>query len=242
MINYKDFFNQYRNVEVKSDDDLLFQVGWTIGQKPITAADFDTIINVYTGALKLNGNDHLMDLCCGNGVITHKLSERAKQVIAIDFSDPYISNADKMKSGENIKYYEGNVTEFENIIENELLLTLKQKKEIKILMSNSLGYFDIHTLTKLLTGINNNFKTFSFYISGIPDYDKHQVIFNSLSKKISFLFNDRLLGKTQAIGRFWKRKEIESIAKKFNFKCTFDTKLHNVPGHAYRLNVLIEKE
>ena len=100
------FWQKYRLVEINNENDLLYQVGRTINKKPISKEESDLYVQDIKNKLKLNGNDVLLDLACGNGIITYELSNYVKKVIGVDFSNPLIANAKKYKL--SYKFYNQN--------------------------------------------------------------------------------------------------------------------------------------
>ena len=63
---WKVFFQDYRMVDINDDNDLLYQVGLTVGGKPISEQQFQELIESVVVNLELRKGDCLVDLCCGN--------------------------------------------------------------------------------------------------------------------------------------------------------------------------------
>jgi len=101
-MDWKTFFESYRLVPIETDADLLYQVGATVGGKPISARQFAALLDDCRSALQLRSSDALVDLCAGNGVITYELSGQVDCAIGVDFSQPYIENARKHKARPNL--------------------------------------------------------------------------------------------------------------------------------------------
>ena len=141
MKNWKEFWKSHRLVEIKGNDDLLFQVAHTVGGKPISTAQFNAILFSIKNGLQLTPDDSVLDLCCGNGVFTQELAKGVKSVIGIDCTEPYIANARIFKSAPNIRYILGDVV---NIAawENEI----NGQRANKVVLCASLQYFTIDDL------------------------------------------------------------------------------------------------
>lgn len=119
MKDWKSFWQNYRNIEIKSKDDLLYQVGKTVEGKVIAKEQFDLDVAEIVNLLELNKNDVVLDLCCGNGLLCFGLSEIVNHIIGVDFSETYINNAKTHNSEINIKYFMLDI--FENSIFSYLM-------------------------------------------------------------------------------------------------------------------------
>lgn len=238
--NYHDFFNAYRISPIKSDNDLINQVGWSVQNKPIEKKLILEIVDKISNKLGLAKNDRVLDLCCGNGLLTFELVSKVNSITGIDFSKAYIDNANKYKHHPNISFHLGSVIHFNDLVPSSRINELKSGN-LKILMSNSLGYFDKESLLSLLTNLDNSFDHFKFYLTGIPNYEQRKMVFPKLKDQIIFHLKDRLLQKTKGIGHFWKERELAAIVHKFGFLSEFDFDFKIIPGQSYRFNMLIVK-
>jgi cyclopropane fatty-acyl-phospholipid synthase-like methyltransferase len=75
------------------------QVLRTLNKQPISEAVFAEIIDSIVAMLKPEQGNKLLDLCCGNGVITRELLSRFQEVAAVDLSEEFISQLNR--AGEN---------------------------------------------------------------------------------------------------------------------------------------------
>ena len=97
------------------DNDLLKQVGRTVHGKPISSLQFSTMLGDIFNLLELDRNDVVLDLCCGNGVITKEVAKKCKHVVGIDFSDYLIQQANKSNKLANVEYRNLDVRELGRI-------------------------------------------------------------------------------------------------------------------------------
>ena len=237
MVDWKTFFQGYRIIDIKGDADLLFQVGATVGGKPVSREQFDTIILSIEQGLKLSDNDSVLDLCCGNGVITFEIAKKAKKVVGIDSSKPYIDNAVKFKSAENISYLTADVTDTDKIIE-----ACPGKLFNKAYCYASIAYLLPGDLEKLFLLFNKiSGANFSFMLGSVLDRQRKWHFFNTFRRRVHYLIGYKLLGRDFGVGRWWTKKEIETIAKRHKYICRFieqDKSLHT--AH-YRFDAVISK-
>ena len=234
MIPWKSFWQSYRMIDIRSDDDLLFQVALTVNGKAISKEIFDTIIQSIKKGLDLNSSDILLDLCCGNGIITYELSKLVSKVIGIDFSVPYIENARKFKSSDNITYILHDVTE---------LGSLELPKATKILLYGSLAYLNADQVDKIFQALNKiGNKWVIIYFGSILDKSNIWNFFNTTKRKIVYLLFYRMLGRDPGVGKWWSKSEISSLAMKHGFECNFIPQNLILHTAHYRFDVIISRK
>ena len=83
----------HREIEIKNEKDLLCQSCRTVNKKPISKKEFNQYVQNIKNKLSLNKKDILLDLGCGNGIVTFALSKYVNRVIGVDFSNALITNA-----------------------------------------------------------------------------------------------------------------------------------------------------
>ena len=234
---WEDFWHKYRIVDIKSDNDLLYQCGMTVGGKPIGPDLFGYIIQDISTGLELTAHDRVLDLCCGNGMITYELGKKAHSITGIDFSPEYLNNANKHKKSPTIEYILHNVTKLSEIGE-----LLREKRINKVLLYGSLAYvskegfedilLDLHSLTQPFTKI---------YIGSILDKQKKWKFFNTLSRKFALLklmlFND-----DPGIGNWWSRDSIQRISREKGYSCRIRDQNPFLHTAHYRFDVVLTKE
>jgi SAM-dependent methyltransferase len=203
MEKWRRFFQTYRIIEIKDDNDLLFQVGTTVEGKPISKQQHSEIVNSITKGLELNSKDNVLDLCCGNGIITNDISRLVNKVIGIDGSESYITNARKLKSNHNIIYRCDDILNFKEYTEGENIN--------KILFYASLAYFSKDELVTILSNLKKS-KTEKIYIGSILDKNKKHKFFNTFRRRIHYLFNYLILRNDLGLGKWWSKREIIKIA------------------------------
>lgn len=233
MNNWKNFWGKYRLTEIKNDKDLLYQVGKTVNKEVIDNELFNKIINSIDRHLELNKNDNLLDLCCGNGVLTYEISKNIKSSIGVDFSRPYIINAKKFKQAQNIKYLNFDIKKIHDLNFNQ--------KFSKVIIYDALAYFNYKDLDRLFKSLKKiTTPDVKILIGSVLSYEKKWNFFNTGKRKF-YHFINKILGQSKGLGKWWKRKELKKIAEKNNLKICFmnqDDKIHT--SH-YRIDILLTK-
>lgn len=233
-IDWQSFWKDYRTIDTQQEADLFFQVGKTIDKLPITYDIFTKMIEDIVQSLKLTKNDILLELCCGNGLLTYPLSNFSKFVYAFDFAKKMIDNAKRFKNNGNIIYTVGDAkTNFFELFEFEGMPN-------KFLINDSLAYFAQDDLKTILATILNYSKNFSFYITGIPSEELKWNFYNTEERKKTYL-SDVENGDcyNNGMGKWWSIIELKQLAEEYGLECIIEmpSKFYN-----YRVNALLGKE
>lgn len=234
MKDWKKFWQDYRLIDIQTENDLLFQVGKTVKGLVITEDQFQKDIDEIKENLNLNSNDVLLDLCCGNGVVSLKLSSDVKLVFGIDFSEAFIENAKKYSSSENTTYISLDILDI-----NKFKEFLNVNKVNKVLLNDCLAYFNPKTLNKII-------KTLSDYdleilITSILDRERKGNFYNTFRRKWDYAIDVFFRNKKSGIGYWWNASQIVEIGKKHGFESyKFYHHAENHTAH-YRFNMKLQK-
>lgn len=231
-----EFFKNYRNIRINSEDDLLFQVGKTVSSKAIDDNQFNIIIEEIIKELQITSEDNILDLCCGNGLLTKYIAKKAGFIFGIDFSDTMLINANKYNAGDNIEYLFHDVKKI-----NELTKVIKSKRINKVIIYDALAYFRKQELIDILESLNKSLVCkHSILLGSVLFKEKKWNFYNTFNRKLNYLINHRIFGKNKGLGKWWQYNELQSIVNQFNYKMKIisqDPKIHT--SH-YRVDVLLE--
>jgi len=232
-MNWYNFWQNYRPIKEFNTENLLYQVGKTKYGKPISQIEFRAIVNDINKKLELNKEDILIDLCCGNGILTKELSQNVEQIYAIDFSEMFIKNAILYNNKINIQYLNSDIMNIGDIIFNNKINT--------VLMYDALASFNKQMLTDILILLKNIITpNAKILIGAIPDITKKFKFYNTLKLKWYYFYNFILLQKNNGIGRWWHKNEIIEIASETGYTVEFITQNTTIHTAHYRFDVLIK--
>lgn len=213
----------------------LKQVGHTVNGKPYSQQVFAELITNISKSLTLNEQDIVLDLCCGNGVITAQLSSYCKVIVGIDFSVPLIDIAIHKHQPENVSYYTLDIKKLEHLRAPEC------GQFDKILMYGALQHLQRQDLRPLLEKVFKiSSKKFKMVIGGIPDIRRRNEFLDSFSKKLRFA-TFKLLGRDR-IGTWWNPVELRQICSKLDLRCVIVDEDHGRPCAHYRFDAIISQE
>ncbi len=237
MKNWEAFWQNYRIVPVSNPADLLYQIGKTVHGRPYDEETFTALTDDIQQALKLEPKDRLLDLCCGNGVLTRALAPRMKSIIGVDFSQPFIENARQHSARENVSYILHDVGKLDECGES-----LRGAFD-KVLLYDALAYFNPSSLSHLLRVLNNLAGGPVVCLLGAvlwaPDRNR---FLSTWRYRWNYWFNVRILGRTQGIGRWWRPADFARLKEQMNGALTFEIRQqsHLLPTSTYRRDVLLK--
>ena len=209
-VNWKEFWQTYRKTEVKNEKDLYFEVGKTVNQQPISEASFKLSIELVARDLKLNANDRLLELCCGNGLMSLPLAALVSEVYAVDFAEHLTENARRFRQAPNITYICADAVSYMTD-----LAASKRYVPSKILLGDALGYFEPESLGDILrSAIRLTDNRFIFLVTGIPSDELKGSFYNTPERAKRYEKNQRREDNTNdGLGRWWQTYELKRLAR-----------------------------
>lgn len=230
--NWKLFWEKYRNTETQEEDDLFFQVGKTINKESVAQHIFEEMIRDIKSKLNLSLSDTMLEMCCGNGLLSKPLGSFVSELYAFDFTERLIDTAKKFKQCRNITYRVGDAKGDLNT-----LFDYKNKPN-KFLMNDSLGYFNTTDLSKIIDQISE--RPFYFYITGIPSDPLKWSFYNTEERKTRY---EELRSSgdnhNDGIGRWWTCDDLFEIASKHNLDVSIESQSKRIS--MFRMNALFIK-
>jgi predicted TPR repeat methyltransferase len=160
MKYWKEHFNENA---VKFKTSLLKQVDMTVNGNEVNPEQIELRINAIKQNLSLRESDILLDICCGNGLITERLSDSVKLIYGVDFSEGLIEIAKNNQKATNLKYEVGDITKIN--LQNYDSIT-------KINVYAGLQYISLKELQDLLKKIKSYPKPLIVYCANVPDKEK----------------------------------------------------------------------
>jgi SAM-dependent methyltransferase len=210
MTDWKRFWSSYRKKEVTSDEDLYVEVGKTVNGEPVSEEAFGLSIELIVRNLKLSGRDLLLELCCGNGLVTRRLAPLVRQIRAVDFAEHLIANARRFSAAPNVSYFCGEV-----LAHLDDLALSKVFVPQKILLGDCLCYFGPGHLSRMLQAARClTGDDFVFMASGVPCDELKWNFYNTPERVRRFEENQsRAENTNDGIGRWWRKEELEETGK-----------------------------
>lgn len=232
MTDWYRFWNRFPGQV--GEQDYLAQVGHTLGGRPYNESMFGQLISGIVRALEPGSHDHLLDLCCGNGVITSRLASHCASVVGIDFSRPLLDVANRAHRPDNVTYVQMDVKDLASLRERRF------PPFSRVLMYGALQHLDRKSLSPLLRDIVAlSTPEARILIGGIPDLRRRSGFLDSVPTRLRYYF--RLLAGRDRIGTWWCPDRFRADCLSLGLECAIDDGSENRPGGHYRFDALITR-
>lgn len=213
-------------------DDFLGQVRRTLGGKPIGEEQFNMILRAIEEGLDLRGGDVLLDLGCGNGLISHSIFERCAGGTGVDISDELVRIAKR---------------NFENAPGRQYLcsdiVTYTAKAGDPAAYSKALCYGVFNHLNdaaahELLLNLRARFTSLlRFFIGSLPDRDRLH----------DFFYPDAYVPGIEddpesTLGLWRSQRDVEELAAAAGWTTSFSTMPRTFYASHYRFDAILEPQ
>jgi 2-polyprenyl-3-methyl-5-hydroxy-6-metoxy-1,4-benzoquinol methylase len=220
----------YDSISKQFDGSLLKQVGKTVNGQEIPESQVMLIVENISNVLRLNTKDSVIDLCCGNGLITRQLAPLVEGIVGVDFTHGLIDVAKRYNSFDNIKYINSDVLS----LGHKYFSGLR-----KIVMYEALQHFSSEQLVKLLDEFSGLMAGSLVFFGSIPNQAKLHVYYDT-EEKYAFYMQRESEGMPH-IGRWWLMEEIQQLVSMRGFKAMGLSQEPTLYTAYYRFDVFLEK-
>jgi cyclopropane fatty-acyl-phospholipid synthase-like methyltransferase len=210
--------------------EFLSQVERTIGGRPIDDKQIMLAVEAARAALDLTESDCLLDLCCGNGLLTVRLAAACQSTYAVDFSKYLIEVARRYHIAPTLKYIHCSVIDL-------TVMQLNGRYPNKISMITALQYFTEANLKRLLdslSGLRDSSAT--LYFSDVPDIDRLRVFYDTPERRADF--ECRWAAGIEAVGTWWSRRDLAEVLAGHGYSAEFRNQDSHRFGAHYRFDLL----
>ncbi len=215
-------------------EEALKQVGKTQFGRPVSIAQVDLLADYIADRLDLSQETRALDLGCGNGLVTHALAARVREVIGVDYSASLLESARSNFSRENIAYLEADLGRIDRA--RLPVSGFNAAWSIEVIQN-----LDPALLRNLLRWLADTLAPdFRFLASGVPDISRIRAFYNT-DERWKRHQENAAAGKEQ-MGRWWRAEELLDAACDAGLKATVcDLPKDYYTAH-YRFDVLFWRE
>lgn len=205
------------------------QVGRTNMGNPIDEINWEKTIQSVFKIIKINKNKTVLDLCCGNGLLSKELSPYCKKVVSVDFSkkllDKFVTNASNI----------------EKINSDVLKINFDNNTFDIVIIYFAIQHFTEEETVELVGKCKKWLKQNGLlFIGDIPELEKKWTFFSNKKYRINYI--DSILNNEPIIGTWFSREFFTAVGEYHNFS---RMKILNqkafMINHELRFDVLYEK-
>eukprot|EP00227_Mantoniella_beaufortii_P017615 CAMPEP_0197583634 /NCGR_PEP_ID=MMETSP1326-20131121/6488_1 /TAXON_ID=1155430 /ORGANISM="Genus nov. species nov., Strain RCC2288" /LENGTH=275 /DNA_ID=CAMNT_0043147885 /DNA_START=296 /DNA_END=1123 /DNA_ORIENTATION=+ len=215
-------------------DKHFFQVGATFAGRRITDQQHDELCNSVVRGLQITNTDVVVDVCCGNGIVTDVLAQHASTVIGVDFSSRLLEIAKAHYMQQNVSYIQMDLSK------PELARFAKFPPVTKVCFHSALQYFTVEDLREILLFLKtlSRGEPLKIFIGAIPERSRKFVFYKTFGNRVSF-FRRWFQRKADVIGSWWDRSVLHALATDMSGSCEcFDQEVIQHTSH-YRFDAIL---
>ncbi|MEO1450533.1 MAG: methyltransferase domain-containing protein [Bacteroidota bacterium] len=208
------------------------QVARTLHAQPLSEDILDQIVTYIAGLLDLQPSDRLLDICCGNGLLTERLATKCAETIGVDLSAGQIARAQELFPDTKVQYRTGDAA--------ALPVDLQGPFD-KINLYFSFQYLDRPGQgAAALAGMAARLKPGgSILLGDVPDLALLDQFYPQLLDRWRYRLKVRL-GRS-LMGKFWAAKEIARMAHANGLELEVLDQPSHLPYAHYRRDFLLKK-
>lgn len=197
-------------VEAISDDSVdaaLRRVGTTVLGDAVPTSQVEVIQRTIVEALGLRPVDHVLDLGCGNGLITAQIVPHAARITGIDVAPALLAHAERFHAHPKISYLLGDLTQ---------ATELEVPSASRAYTYGVLQHLEGRDLAGLLTWFRGQSTQPSVvFVGGVPDAARIRNFYDTPARW-SLYERNRAAG-TEQIGHWWTMAELAECAEHAGF-------------------------
>ncbi|OOG48537.1 class I SAM-dependent methyltransferase [Rhodanobacter sp. C01] len=228
MSNYwKDLYDTNAD---KFTDSPLKQVGRTINGAEEGASQIELTIETVRQVLRLDETDRVVDLCCGNGLITEVIASGVASVIGVDFSEKLIEHARRRGVASNVQYLTRDVSALEPSFFAEAN---------KVCMLVSVQHLNSSEVSRLLRTLAESPSIEAVFIASVPDADRLSAFYDD-ERKMAYYLEREAEGRPH-MGTWWSQQQIQALVEEVGLRVRFLAQHTGLTSAYYRYDCLIER-
>jgi len=227
------YWEQHYRDRVHQSKNRFFQVGKTQRGEPVNESQIDLIIQAVVSGLEIADHDRLLDIGCGNGLLTEKYAAIVDDVFGVDRSAELLDVARLDSINNGIKYTQCAITDnvFSNIFKNSGIT--------KAVLYEVIQHLDIHNVKSVLDQFKN--QTFKkLFIGGIPDKSKLGQFYDT-AEKMAF-YRKSIADNRPHLGRWWSFEELHVLCSQYKLNAKYVLQNKGLYTSHYRFDLLIGKQ
>jgi len=213
-------------------DDFLGQIRRTVDGNPVSEEQMQLIEDTIVEMLQLDTTDRVLDLACGNGILSRRLFDKCCKLFGVDLSEFLISVA---------KEYFEKIPEY-RFSQRDIVDFLRVDSECltfnKAFCYGSFSYLSEPSARESLNLLYTRFPEISvFYIGNLPDYDRRDAFFTRSKPS-----EDDLRLHTTSIGIWRSEQEFCDLSRACGWRPFVHRMNDKFYSSSYRYDVLLKRD
>lgn len=225
--SYRKYWDEMDLKHIHETEPTYEQVGKTVHGVPITDAVFRTIVDSIKHNLDVRESDLVLDLCCGNGLITTELADCCLDVTGVDYSAGLLA---KVPSRDNLTTILFDVTK----------ISFDCEFFDKILLYGGIQHLSFGQVVSIVRNSHRWLKKGGRLLLGdVPDQDRMWRFFHSKEYKKAYF--ESLEQNSPIIGNWYTKDWLSNLAEITGFEVFYSVNQPASYTKHYRFDFVVIK-
>ncbi|MBU2260233.1 class I SAM-dependent methyltransferase, partial [Patescibacteria group bacterium] len=206
------------------------QVLRTSNKKPIDPKQWKFTLREIQRHLSIQDDDDVLDLCCGNGLLSQEIAPKCKSVTSVDVASDLVAKIDTKKH-KNISTHVKDIRE----------LSFANNSFSKIVLYAGIQYLTYRESVLLFESANKWLRSGGImFIGDIPDLEKKWSFYNNADRERAYF--DAVKNDKAIVGTWFTKQFLINLANYSNYKIAKVIEQHKdmIYSH-FRFDIQIEK-
>lgn len=205
------------------------QVGRTLKGKIISIENWDRSVDEIIKNINLNDKHVVLDLCCGNGLLSKEIAPKCKNLTSVDYSKKLLDN------------FVTNAKNIEKINSDALELNFDNERFDVIIIYFAIQHFTEKEAIEIIGKCKKWLKTDGLlFIGDIPDLTKKWQFYSNKKYRQNYIRS--IVEEDPIIGTWFDKEYFISIGDYYNFsKTTIIKQKEYMINNKLRFDVLFKK-
>jgi len=224
-MDWERFWNESPQVRAA---DFSRQVGRTLNGVAYSAQALDLTTTRLLGLLAPEPESTLLDVCCGNGMLTSRLAPQFARVTAVDYSGPLIETAQASFARGNVDY----------LIDDARSLHRVSGRYDRALVSAAFQFFDESEAERTLRRLGQLVDDGGRVVLGdVADRDRRFRFYRGVRGRARLALE--LVRRRPTIGRWWQPQQLMALADRAGWDATIHYQPKELPNHYFRFDAVL---
>jgi len=241
--NWRGYWNDVDPLASPHLDDAMKQVGKTQLGVPVGAEQIDMILQAIENALDLHEADHVVDLGCGNGLVSERIAVKVASVLGLDASPQLIEDAQRFRSTDTLKFAVGDFTDPQILSDWPGSLGVANiwkwysYEVIQHLTHSELRSFLATVVAKVRNHEQGKSPGLRLFLGSIPDQAKIHAFYDTPQRWAHY--ERSLVEGVEQIGTWWEQDELRSLVEQAGFTFEVIPQERDLYTSHYRFHALL---
>jgi hypothetical protein len=241
--DWRGYWNEVEPLAGPHLNDALKQVGKTQMGLPIGTDQLDLILDAIVSALALEETDHVVDLGCGNGLVSERIGAQVEGVLGLDASLRLVEDAQCFRSTESLQFALGDLTATRLLPQwpgsRGVGETWKwyAYEVIQHLAPAEFRVFLANVAAKVYSKEDGPRGSLKLFLGSIPDRTRIRNFYDTPERWD--LYERNSAAGTEQIGTWWTPEELHVLSAEAGFQCKILTQEPGLYTSHYRFHALL---